>query len=423
LGCALGGGDKGFCPYPLPQVSQPLPSRHSPVMFAGMGRKKGFKLGPSRRAQEISPFLVMDILERAKELERQGQSIIHLEIGEPDFDTPAVIKDAAYRAMAAGETQYTHSQGLIELREALSQHYLEKYGVWVKPEQFIVTSGTSPAMVLVFAGLLDPGDQVLLTDPHYACYPNFIRLVDAVPRYVPVTEEEGFQFRPEDLRGHLTPRTKAIIINSPANPTGTLLSAERMAALAESGPYIVSDEIYHGLVYAGREHTILEFTDQAFVINGFSKLYAMTGWRLGYLIAPEDFVRPLQKLMQNFFISANPFVQRAGIAALTQTGPEIQKMRATYDARRRFLLAGLKTLGFRIPVPPTGAFYVFVNARHLSEDSYALAFDILEKARVGVTPGIDFGPGGEGFLRFSYANSLENLAEALKRLERYLAGC
>jgi aspartate/methionine/tyrosine aminotransferase len=375
----------------------------------------------SRRAREITPFLVMDILERAKELERQGEPIIHLEIGEPDYDTPAVVKEAAYRAMAAGETQYTHSQGLIELREALCQHYYDKYRVWVKPEQFIVTSGTSPAMILIFGGLLDPGDEVLLSNLHYACYPNVLKLVDAVPRYVPVKEEDGFQLHPEELGPYLTPRTKAVLINSPGNPTGTLITRERLARLAELGPYVISDEIYHGLVYEGQEHSILEFTEKAFVINGFSKLYAMTGWRLGYLLAPPDFIRPLQKLMQNFFISANPFVQRAGIAALTQAGDEIAAMRATYDARRRFLLAGLARLGFRIPVPPTGAFYVFVNARHLSDDSYGLAFDILEKAKVGVAPGIDFGPGGEGFLRFSYANSLENLAEALRRLETYLA--
>ena len=386
-----------------------------------MKKREELSPGVSRRAREITPFLVMDILERAQELERRGEHIIHLEIGEPDFDTPEVVKEAAYQALAAGQIQYTHSQGLLELREVLCGHYREKYGVTLKPEQFIVTSGTSPAMVLIFAGLLDPGDEVLLTDPHYACYPNFLRLVDAVPRYVPVAEEEGFQFRPEELGAYLTPRTKALIINSPANPTGTLLSAERLARLAQLGPYVVSDEIYHGLVYEGKEHTILEFTYRAFVINGFSKLYAMTGWRLGYLIAPDDFIRPLQKLMQNFFISANPFVQRAGIAALTRAGAEVEKMRVTYDARRRFLLAGLARLGFRIPVEPTGAFYVFVNARHLSPDSYALAFDILEKAKVGVTPGIDFGPGGEGFLRFSYANSLENLGEALKRLEHYLA--
>jgi aspartate/methionine/tyrosine aminotransferase len=374
----------------------------------------------SRRAQEITPFLVMDILERAKELESRGEHVIHLEIGEPDFDTPQVVKEAAYQAMAAGETQYTHSQGLIELREALCQHYLEKYGVRLSPEQFIVTSGTSPAMVLIFAALLDPGDEVALSDPHYACYPNFLRLVDARPHYVRVREEEGFQFQPEELKPHLTPRTKGIIINSPANPTGTLLTPERLAQLADLGPYIVSDEIYHGLVYEGKEHSILEYTDRAFVINGFSKLYAMTGWRLGYLVAPLEFVRPIQKLMQNFFISANPFVQRAGVVALTQAGPEVERMRATYDERRRFLLAGLKRLGFHIPVPPTGAFYIFVNARHLSEDSYGLAFDILEQAKVGVTPGIDFGAGGEGYLRLSYANSLDNLAEALNRLKTYL---
>jgi aspartate/methionine/tyrosine aminotransferase len=375
----------------------------------------------SRRAREITPFLVMDILERAQELERRGESVIHLEIGVPDFDTPQVVKDAAFRALAAGETQYTHSQGLLELRKALCQHYLETYGVKLTPEQFIVTSGTSPAMILIFAGLLDPGDEVLLTDPHYACYPNFLHLVDAVPRYVPVPEEEGFQFRPEELGPYLGPRTKAVMINSPANPTGTLLSPERLARLAELGPYIVSDEIYHGLVYEGKAHSILEFTDRAFVINGFSKAYAMTGWRLGYLIAPREFVRPLQKLMQNFFISANSFVQRAGIAALREAGPEVARMCATYDERRRFLLAGLEKLGFHLPVPPTGAFYVFVNARHLSLDSYALAFDILEQAKVGVTPGIDFGAGGEGYLRLSYANSRENLAEALRRLEHYLA--
>jgi aspartate/methionine/tyrosine aminotransferase len=376
--------------------------------------------GPSRRDQEITPFLVMDILERAQELERKGSQVIHLEIGEPDYDTPQVVKDAAYRAMAAGETQYTHSQGLMELRQALCRHYRDKYRVSVAPEQFIVTSGTSPAMILIFGALLDPGDEVLLPDLHYACYPNVLKLVDAAPRYVPVKEADGFQPNPAELGACLTDRTKAVLINSPGNPTGTLMPPEWMARLADLGPHVISDEIYHGLVYEGRERSILEFTDKAFVINGFSKLYAMTGWRLGYLIAPPDFIRPLQKLMQNFFISANSFVQRAGIAALTQAGGEIEAMRLAYDARRRFLLQGLARLGFQIPVPPTGAFYVFVNARHLSADSYALAFDILENAKVGVAPGIDFGPGGEGFLRFSYASSLENLAEALRRLETYL---
>jgi aspartate/methionine/tyrosine aminotransferase len=375
----------------------------------------------SRRAQEITPFLVMDILERAQELERQGIPVIHLEVGQPDWDTPQVVKEAAFAAMQRGETQYTHSMGLLELREAICRHYQETYGVTLTPDRIIVTSGTSPAMLLILAALLDPGDEIILTDPHYACYPNFVRLVDAVPRYVKIREEDGFQVHHEDLGKNLGARTKAILINSPANPTGTVLTREHLREIAGLGPYIISDEIYHGLVYEGQEHSILEFTDRAFVINGFSKAYAMTGWRLGYLIAPQEFMRPLQKLMQNFFISANAFVQRAGIAALTQAGAEVERMRRTYDQRRRVLVDGLKKLGFAIPVEPTGAFYVFVNARHLSNDSYQLAFDILEKAHVGVTPGVDFGSGGEGFLRFSYASSLDNIAVALERLEKYLA--
>ena len=375
----------------------------------------------SQRAQDITPFLVMDILERAQALERQGVDIIHLEVGQPDWDTPQVVKKAAFAAMQRGETQYTHSMGLLELRQAICRHYEECYGVALTPERIIVTSGTSPAMLLILAVLLDAGDEIVLTDPHYACYPNFVRLVDAVPTYVPLREDEGFQVNPRELARCLRPRTKAVLINSPANPTGTVLTRENLQEIAGLGPYIISDEIYHGLVYEGREHSILEFTDRAFVINGFSKAYAMTGWRLGYLIAPLEFMRPLQKLMQNFFISANAFVQRAGIVALTQTQDEVARMRQTYDVRRRVLVAGLRQLGFSIPVEPTGAFYVFVNAKHLSKDSYRLAFDILEQARVGVTPGVDFGPGGEGFLRFSYANSLENIQEALRRLEVYLA--
>jgi aspartate/methionine/tyrosine aminotransferase len=375
----------------------------------------------SRRAQEITPFLVMDILERAQELERQGVPVIHLEVGQPDWDTPQVVKEAAFAAMQRGETQYTHSMGLLELRETICRHYQETYGVTLTPDRIIVTSGTSPAMLLILAALLDPGDEIVLTDPHYACYPNFVRLVDAVPRYVKIREEDGFQVHHQDIGKQLRAKTKALLINSPANPTGTVLTRERLQEIAGLGPYVISDEIYHGLVYEGQEHSILEFTDRAFVINGFSKAYAMTGWRLGYLIAPQECMRPLQKLMQNFFISANAFVQRAGIAALTQAGDEVARMRRTYDERRRVLVRGLKKLGFAIPVEPTGAFYVFVNARHLAADSYQLAFDILEKAHVGVTPGVDFGSGGEGFLRFSYASSLENIAEALERLEKYLA--
>jgi aspartate/methionine/tyrosine aminotransferase len=244
--------------------------------------------------------------------------------------------------------------------------------------------------------------------------------VQGVPICVPVYEEDGFQYRPEDIRARITDRTKGIFVNSPSNPTGNLLSASRMRAIAEFSPLIISDEIYHGLVYEGQAHSILEFTDHAIVFNGFSKLYAMTGLRLGYLIAPKSFIRPIQKMQQNFFISANSVVQRAGIAALQGAEADVARMKSIYNERRQYMVARLREMGFGITVEPTGAFYVFANAKHLSTDSYALAFDILEKAHVGVTPGIDFGSNGEGYLRFSYANSIENIAEGLDRIERYV---
>ena len=380
----------------------------------------------SKRTQEMTSFIVMDVLERANEMEREGIDIVHLEVGEPDFDTPVCVKNAACRALEDGHTHYTHSLGLFELREAICEYYLSTYGVSVDPDQVIVTSGSSPAIFLVFSALLEKGEEVIISDPHYACYPNFIKFVQGQPVTIPVYEEDGFQYRPESIKEKLNDKTKAIFINSPSNPTGNLLSADRMQHIAELAkceqcPYIVSDEIYHGLVYGGKEHSILEFTDHAFVLNGFSKLFAMTGLRLGYVISPKAFVRPMQKLHQNFFISANAMVQKAGIAALKEAGDDVTKMKAIYDKRRQFMIARLKQIGFGITVEPTGAFYVFANAKHISGDSYKLAFDILEKAHVGVAPGIDFGPNGEGYLRFSYANSLENIKDGMNRLEEYLA--
>jgi len=376
----------------------------------------------ARRAEEITPFIVMEVLERARELERQGVDVIHLEVGEPDFDVPLAVKEATRKALDRGLTHYTHSLGDLELREAICRHYEKTYGVFIKPEQVVVTSGTSPAMMLVFSSLLERGQEVVLSDPGYSCYPNFISFLGGVPVRVPVYEKDGFQPRAEAIRERIRDQTRAILINSPSNPTGNLLSEENMKAIAGLGPYIISDEIYHGLVYEGKEHSILEFTDHAFVLNGYSKLYAMTGLRLGYLIAPERFVRPIQKMQQNFFICASSLAQRAGIAALEETGPDVAEMKRIYNQRRKFMVRRLREMGFGITVEPTGAFYVFANARHLSGDSYALAFDILEKAHVGVTPGIDFGPSGEGYLRFSYANSLQKIAEGLERIERYLKG-
>jgi aspartate/methionine/tyrosine aminotransferase len=373
----------------------------------------------------MTSFIVMDVLERAQELEREGARIIHLEVGEPDFDAPDCVKEAACRALDDGFTHYTHSLGLYELREAICEYYLKHYQVSVEPDQVIVTSGSSPAIFLVFAALLERQDEVIISDPHYACYPNFIRFVDGKAVTIPVYEVDGFQYRPEAIREKIGPRTKAVFINSPSNPTGNLLSTGRMRQIAEltkceQCPYIVSDEIYHGLVYEGKARSILEFSDHAFVLNGFSKQFAMTGLRLGYVIAPKAFIRPMQKIHQNFFISANAMVQHAGIAALRHAGDDVARMQKIYNKRRLFIIRRLKEMGLGITVEPTGAFYIFANAKHISEDSYKLAFDILEKAHVGVAPGIDFGENGEGYLRFSYANSMENIEEAMHRLERYL---
>jgi len=373
----------------------------------------------SSRIKDISSFIVMDVLERAHEMERQGTDVIHLEVGEPDFDIPPCIKAAACKALEEGHTHYTHSMGMVELREAICDYYLRTYNVSVNPDQVVIGSGTSPVMFSLFAVLLEKDDQVIISDPHYACYPNFIRFMEGEVVTVPVYEEDGFQYRTSAIREKITEKTKGIFINSPSNPTGNLLSESRMKEIAELGPYVISDEIYHGLVYEGREHSILEFTDNAFVFNGFSKLYAMTGLRLGYMIAPKPFIRSIQKIQQNFFISPNSMVQRAGIIALRDSGDDVARMKQIYNERRKFMIRRLREMGLGITVEPTGAFYVFANAKHISNDSYKLSFDILEKAHVGVTPGIDFGKNGEGYLRFSYANSLENIEEGMNRLERY----
>ncbi len=375
---------------------------------------------PTERARNIPSFIVMDVLERAHELERQGRNIIHLEIGEPDFPTPKVICQGAVDAIQKGYTHYTHSLGLLELREALCEHYFQKYNVRIDPDRIIITSGTSPALFMVFSALLNKGDEIIISDPHYPCYPNFAEFLKAVPVFINVYEEEGFQFRPEEVKKRIGPRTKAIIINSPSNPTGNLLAQDRMERLASLRPFIISDEIYHGLVYQEREHSILEFTDRAFVLNGFSKAYAMTGWRLGYVIAPPDFIRPLQKIQQNFFISAGSVSQWAGLTAIKKASDDVKRMKAVYNERRKYMIKRLRELGFGLAVEPAGAFYMLANAKHLCKSSYELAFEILEKAGVGVSPGIDFGRNAEGYLRFSYANSLENIKEGLARIEAFL---
>ncbi len=376
----------------------------------------------SSKAKAIKPFIVMDVMARAEELERAGEDVIHLEVGEPDFDTPEVVRDAAFEAIRSGKTHYTHALGLLELREEICQYYHREYGVDISPDRVMVTNGTSPALLLLMIAILEAGDEVILSNPHYACYPNFILVAGGVPVEVRTLPEDGFQFRSEQIRKAFSKKTRAILINSPSNPTGIVMSEQNLRDIAAfSDCWIISDEIYHGLVYEGRAHSILEYTDRAFVINGFSKLFAMTGWRLGYLIFPKEFSEVMKNIHQNFAISANSFVQWAGVAALRHAWPGIKKMKATYNERRVFMLRRLKEIGFKIHHEPTGAFYVFADARHFCDDSFKEAFNIIDKVKVGVTPGIDFGSGGEGFLRFSYANSIENIARGLDRIQDYFA--
>ena len=375
----------------------------------------------SKRASQFTSFIVMDVMAKVEELERRGEHIIHMEVGEPDFATPKVIADAAIDALSRNKTRYTHALGLLELRQAICDFYQKEHGVTITPDQVLVSTGTSPVLLFAMLAMLDTGDEVIVSNPRYPCYQNFILAAGGAMKEIRTYPEEGFQYRPDDIQKNLSPRTKAILINSPCNPTGIVMTKDQLRDIARfDGPYILSDEIYSGLSYGGKAHSILEFTDRAFVINGFSKLYAMTGWRLGYLIFPKAFSSVMQKIHQNFMISANGFIQWAGIAALTKAGDDVACMVKTYDERRRYMLSRLKEMGFVIHVEPTGAFYVLADGRKFFKDSYQEAFRITEEAKVGVTPGIDFGSGGEGFLRLSYATSMENITEGLNRLERYL---
>jgi (5-formylfuran-3-yl)methyl phosphate transaminase len=372
------------------------------------------------KVETMTPFIVMDVLERANELQAQGIDVVHMEVGEPDFDIPSCVAEAATQAYKDGKTHYTHSLGNPVLRQGIADFYHQEYGVAVDPDCIVVTSGSSPAILMTLMLLCEAGSEVILSNPGYACYSNFALAVNAVPVEVKLQPENHFQYRIEDIRARMTEKTRAVFINSPMNPTGGLVDDAVFEGLAKLRVPIISDEIYHGLVYEGRTRSILEFTDNAFVLNGFSKRFAMTGLRLGYLIAPKKYMRALQTLQQNLFICAPSTAQEAGIAALKEASKDVDAMRLIYRERRDYMVSRLLQMGLDIPAKPQGAFYVFCDARKFTQDSYAFAFDVLEKAHVGITPGIDFGTAGEGFVRFSYANSLENIQKGLDRLEAYL---
>lgn len=373
--------------------------------------------------KNIEPFYVMDILERAKQLENEGRDIVHFEVGEPDFNTPQEICLAAVQWIEKGYTKYTSSLGIDELRQSVAEDYSRTYGVEVGYERVIITIGSSPALLLAMLTVLNPGDEILITDPHYACYPQIINVARGVAKKIPVYESDGYQVDPAEIRKNIGKKTKAILVNSPANPTGAVMDTDVFRELSDMGLFIISDEIYHGLVYGARVNSVLEFTDNAMAINGFAKLYSMTGWRLGYMIVPKNLVRYVQKLQQNLFISAGSFVQKAGVDAIEKVkkSGRSEAMVAEFDKRRKEMIKGLSSIGFDIAVEPKGAFYVFVNSSRWSRDSWRLAFDILENCHVGVTPGIDFSDRGKDYLRFSYTTSVDSIREGIKRLGEFLA--
>jgi len=377
-------------------------------------------MDPSRTAQAVQPFLVMDVMEKANTLAACGRDIIHLEVGEPDFDTPECVREASIAAMQRGRTHYTDSLGIPELRQAIAEHYARTYGVGVDEDCIVVTAGSSPALLMAIACLVDAGDEVMMTDPYYACYPNFVKVLGARPLLIPTGSADGFQLDPSKVSGRISKTTRALIINSPANPTGVCLDVSHMKALADLSVPIISDEIYHGLVYESGQHTMLEFTDNAIVINGFSKAYAMTGWRLGWAIFPKTLIRSAQKLQQNLMICAPSIAQWGGVAALREAGPDVADMHRTFTRRRKIMLAEVTRHGYNVEVEPTGAFYVLVNMRRYTMDSRSFAMEILDRTGVGVTPGIDFGPGAEGYIRFSYANSEQNIVEGISRVAGHL---
>jgi len=379
------------------------------------------------RMAAIEPFHVMDVLARAQELERQGRSIIHMEVGEPDFPTPRPVVEAAARALRAGALPYTVALGLPALRQAISAFYARRYGIAVPPERVVVTAGSSAALLLAMGVLVDPGDQILLADPGYPCNRQFVRLMGGEPRGVPVGPETGYQPTPELLERAWTGRTAGALVASPANPTGALIPADRLRGLVElverRGGRLVVDEIYHGLTYGLDAPTALALSDQLFVVNSFSKYFDMTGWRIGWLVAPLPYVREIEKLAQNLFICAPTPAQHAALAALEpETLAILEERRAQLHARRDFLLPALRELGFSLPVVPEGAFYLYAGCERFSGDSFGFALEILERAGVAVTPGRDFGEHQpERHLRFAYTTSLEQLREAVERLRRFLA--
>jgi aspartate/methionine/tyrosine aminotransferase len=378
--------------------------------------------GYSRRSQEIEPFHVMSLLARAQALEQAGHDVIHLEIGEPDFTTAAPIVRAGQAALAAGHTRYTAARGLPALREAIAGFYRDRYQVQIDPERILVTPGGSGALLLASSLLVDPGKHWLLADPGYPCNRHFLRLVEGAAQLVPVGPETAYQLTPDLVARQWSADSVGALVASPANPTGTVLSAAQLSALSQSlkarGGHLVVDEIYHGLTYGMDAASVLQVDDEAFVLNSFSKYYGMTGWRLGWLVAPPQAVRELEKLAQNLYISASSIAQHAALACFEPDSIAIfEQRRAAFRERRDYLLPALRALGFRIEVEPEGAFYLYADVSAFTDDAQAFCAHFLETEHVAFTPGLDFGHHrANEHVRLAYTQEVPRLEEAVRRI-------
>jgi len=378
------------------------------------------------RLGHIRPFHVMALLARARELEAAGRSIVHLEIGEPDLQTPAAVLEAGQRALQRGDTFYTPAAGLPELRRAISAFYRDVQGIRVPPERILITPGASGALLLALAAVAGPGDEVLLADPGYPANRHFLRLLDAVPVEIPAGPDSGYQLTSAMVESRWGPRSRAALVATPSNPTGSVLDTAALDTLAQavalrSGVLIV-DEIYQGLVYEGAARSVLAARDDVFVVNSFSKFFGMTGWRLGWLVAPEAYVDAVERIAQNVFLAASTPAQHAALAAFEpDTLRELERRRDVFRQRRDFLLPALRDLGFGVPQVPHGAFYLYADCSGLCADSFAFTRDLLEQAGVAIAPGVDFGAHrARAHVRLAYTRPVEVLREGVERVRRFL---
>lgn len=389
---------------------------------SGSGRSRGF----ADRVDEIEPFRVVEVLARATELEAAGADIVHMAAGEPDFATAEPIIEAGRAALKRGATHYSQASGIPPLREALSRHYQDLYGLDIPPSRIMVTPGGSGALLLIAALLMNPGDGMLMSDPGYPCNRHFMRLVEGHGQLVPVDASSNYQLTAELVADNWADNTMGAMVASPANPTGTALSRGQLAALSAAARarngHLLVDEIYHGLVYEGDAPSVLEVDPDAFVVNSFSKYFGMTGWRLGWLVAPEAAVKEMEKLAQNLFISMSTMAQHAALAGFEpSTIAILEERRDIFRQRRDFLLPALQNLGFAVPCTPTGAFYIYADASRFTHDTQAFCLSLLEEHGVALTPGVDFGHHRSGeHLRFSYTTGMDRLELAVERLARVL---